>query len=223
MMEVALNRDNWRTETSLTLADASKKIRQQNPFLLLVDRRMPDGDGFQLIRSLGPRPDMGFIVVTGDNTEIDRVVALELGADVFLAKPFSPRELAAQVRAIARRLGMAQAPRSETSDGGCDLSAPRSISTATFDTRRLKLMALDGRIVRLTESEAGLLDLLMTANGEPVERDRVAREVLKQHRLLPGQRSVDQLVCLLRRKLDDATGGSVCVVPVRGVGYRLIV
>jgi DNA-binding response OmpR family regulator len=220
----ALRRDAWRTEIASTLAEAARRIVTDRPFLLIVDRRMPDGDGVQFVRQIGVREDRGVIVTTGDADEVDRIVALEVGADVFIPKPFSPRELTATVRAIARRIATAKAAAADPAA----LAAPEDDAVARFgsvaiDVRRMMIAADDGRVIRLTGSEAAFLEILLDAAGEPVERERLAREVLGVTRWMPTQRGVDQLACLLRRKLVAITNGAAALLPVRGRGYRLVI
>jgi DNA-binding response OmpR family regulator len=223
VVQCALQRDAWRTETASTFAEATAKLRDHDPVVAIIDQHLPDGHGRDLIRLMAMSSAAGIIMMSGSADEVDRVVALELGADDFVAKPFSPREIAARVRSLARRLDMGRHRASVFDALAGDRSAKHghSLGGASFDPGRLRVTSANGRVVRLTSSESKLLEMLLQAGGEPVEREDAAREALGWARLNPEQRSVDQLVCLLRRKLAEATEGGASIIAVRGRGYRL--
>jgi DNA-binding response OmpR family regulator len=227
----ALQRDGWQAETAMTLAEARVRMEESNPRILLVDLGLPDGSGMAFVRETAGRPDLGIIVVTGRTDEVDRVVGLELGADDYITKPFSMREMTARIRALSRRLEV----RSETAPGAAPApgnnagvappaqagTSGRQIAGVVLDPLRLKLVAPDGTEVRLTGGEAGLLKLMLDAPDYTVDRETIAERVLG-HRLMPHQRGVDQLASMLRRKLAIASDQRIQVLALRGRGYRLV-
>jgi DNA-binding response OmpR family regulator len=216
----AFGREGWGSETARTLAEAWHMVPHRDPRLVLLDRRLPDGDGLDLLRRLAPRRGTGFVVVAGDMEQLDRIVALELGADDVLAKPGSLHELTARVRAVARRLAPepALAP---PADGAPAPGDAVPLGPAVADTRRRRIVGLDGLSVALTEAETRFIAVLAAADGAAVGRDRIAREVLGVRALEPGNRRVDQLAHTVRRKLAAATGGAAAVMSVRNEGYLL--
>jgi DNA-binding response OmpR family regulator len=215
----ALNREGLGMRHALGLAQARQAISTQEPSLILVDLGLADGSGLQLVREVAGQ-GIFIMVVSGQGDELDRVLALELGADDFVVKPFSPRELVARVRALMRRAEprlAAAAPRpSAPAPFG-----PQTLGGVLLDPVRMRLAREDGAETRLTAAEAGLLDLLLRHRGQVVERDEVAKQVLGR-RLLPQQRGVDQLASALRQKLTQMSDGRIEIISVRGRGYRLV-
>jgi len=196
-----------------------------SPRIVVVDIGLPDGSGMAFVREASGRPDLGIIVVTGRADEVDRVIGLELGADDYVTKPFSLREMTARIRALSRRMeqnGSVDAPAA-----AAPAPAERSKATGwqigevTLDPLRLKVVSADGTEVKLTGGEAGLLKLMLEAPDRTAERDAIAERVLG-HRLMPHQRGVDQLASMLRRKLAQASDQRIQVLALRGRGYRLV-
>jgi DNA-binding response OmpR family regulator len=218
----ALERDGWRTETVMSLAEARERLEASRPRIIVVDIGLPDGSGMAFVREAAGQPDLGIVVVTGRAEEVDRVVGLELGADDYVTKPFSLREMTARVRALSRRMdtrsGAAATPSATPADVG---PSGWQIGDVVLDPLRLKVVAADGTEVRLTGGEAGLLKLLLEAPDRTAERETIAERVLG-HRLMPHQRGVDQLASMLRRKLAAASEQRIQVLALRGRGYRLV-
>jgi DNA-binding response OmpR family regulator len=142
-------------------------------------------------------------VVSARGEEIDRVVALELGADDYLVKPFGFRELLARIRAVTRRTARAPQP-------------PRSSGRLAVD-RRTRRAHLDGRELTLTPKEFDLLDLLASDSGAAITRERILDEVWDTNWYGPTK-TIDVHVAALRRKLGDPTW----IETVRGIGFRLV-
>lgn len=223
----ALQRDGWRTETAMSLAEARACLETTNPTILLVDLGLPDGNGMAFVREAAGRPDMGIIVVTGRGDEVDRVVGLELGADDYVTKPFSMREMTARIRALSRRMdARAASPQPPAAPVAVQPAAAatgsgQQMAGVMLDPLRLKVVSADGTEVRLTGGEAGLLKLMLDAPDYTVDRETIAERVLG-HRLMPHQRGVDQLASMLRRKLAVASDQRIQVLALRGRGYRLV-
>ncbi|MBU8546606.1 MULTISPECIES: response regulator transcription factor [Roseomonadaceae] len=242
----ALERDGWNTVTATTLAGGRQRLQDDNPRLLIVDLGLPDGNGIAFVRQAASLPDLGIIVVSGRSAEVDRVVGLEVGADDYLAKPFSLREMVARVRALSRRLDAIQTfappalpppafaqqpaatrPRAEAevpaAGEAARVSEPASwtIAGLTLQPARQRLLGPGTEETRLTGGEAGLLHLLLTGAGHLATRTHISESVLGR-KLLPEQRGVDQLASNLRQKLLAASTGRITITAQRGKGYRLV-
>jgi DNA-binding response OmpR family regulator len=233
----ALERDGWNTVTATTLAGGRQRLQDDNPRLLIVDLGLPDGNGIAFVRQAASLPDLGIIVVSGRAAEVDRVVGLEVGADDYLAKPFSLREMVARVRALSRRLDAIQtfAPppaaaspqRAEAelpaAEDPSPMSEPASwtIAGLALQPSRQRLLGPGAEETRLTGGEAGLLHLLLTGSGHLATRTHISETVLGR-KLLPEQRGVDQLASNLRQKLMAASTGRITITAQRGKGYRLV-
>ncbi|WP_376097192.1 response regulator transcription factor [Roseomonas sp. CCTCC AB2023176] len=217
----ALTRDGWQVQIASTLAEARESFRAGEPRIIVVDLGLPDGNGITFVREVAGRPGLGIIVVSGRGDEVDRVVGLEVGADDYLTKPFSLREMVARVRALSRRLD--QAPPAASTDAARDATGRvgRQLANLRVETVRQRVVAEDGTETRLTGGEAGLLALLLETGDHEADRDTISLKVLGR-RLLPEQRGVDQLASNLRQKLSTASGGAVTISAVRGKGYRLV-
>lgn len=225
----ALRQDGWQLQIASTVAEARLRTEALKPSIVLVDIGLPDGSGMVFVREISGRPDIGILVVSARCDEVDRVVGLELGADDYITKPFSLRELTARVRALGRRMETRAAagepvPATKpalTPDLAAEAGGPWMLGPITLDPQRLKVVMADGTELRLTGAEAGLLRLMLEAPDRTVDRDTIAERVLG-HRLLPHQRGVDQLASMLRRKLAAASEQQIQLLALRGRGYRLV-
>ena len=171
--------------------------------VVLLDLRLPDGDGLDVCRELRSRSDVPIIVVTARGEESDRVVGLELGADDYVVKPFGLRELIARIRAVTRRT----APRRGTE--------PLRVGGLVVD-ERARRAELDGRELVLTPKEFELLAALARDPGAALSRRRLLEEVW-QTSWYGSAKTIDVHIAALRRKLGDADR----IETVRGVGFRL--
>lgn len=189
-------------ETALQLA------RTERPDLLVLDLMLPGVDGLEICRLLRREPataSMVMIMLTAKAEEVDRVVGLEMGADDYVVKPFSPRELVARVKAVLRR---GRDPQTGTI---------RRIGTIEIDDAKHQVR-LAGRIVNLTVKEFALLSALMQAKGRVLNREQILEVVWGYANAVDVEsRTVDVHVRRLREKLRDE---SRRIVTVKGVGYR---
>jgi DNA-binding response OmpR family regulator len=206
----ALERDGFGVEIAGTLA-AARSAALSTARIVLVDMELPDGNGLAIVRELAGRRDRGILMLSGRTTEPERILGLELGADDFLTKPFSMREMCARIRAVLRRL-------EEPDQAAEDVVEAAGVM---LDATRQRLVAPDGSEIRLTGAEAGLLGLMLAAPDRVADREVVAQQVLG-YALQPQQRGVDQFASSLRQKLQQASAGRIQVTAVRGRGYRLI-
>jgi two-component system, OmpR family, response regulator RegX3 len=205
----ALEREGFRAETAHSIADGLQAARARRPDLVLLDVMLPDGSGFDLLRELRADGRTPVIMLTARGDEPDRVLGLELGADDYVVKPFSARELVARIRAVLRRTSAVAAPSApgRLQIGGIDLDA--AARTAT----------LDGEPLELTRKEFDLLALLMSQAGTVVSRERLIDEVWDVN-WFGSTKTLDVHVSGLRKKLGDDPSDPRYLHTVRGVGFR---
>lgn len=238
-----LERDGWSTCLATTLAEGFACLAERDPCIVIADLGLPDGSGMNMVREASSRGRVGVIVVSGRGDEVDRVVGLEVGADDYISKPFSSREVTARVRALYRRLGGDAAPdasgrqasgrqgwerqgwerqgAAQPAGASREVRGPLQVGAVTLDPGRMRVTGADGTPVRLTGAEADLLSQLIEAGMEALSREAVAERVLG-HRLLPQQRGIDQLASSLRQKIEAISDGAIQIIAVRGKGYRLV-
>jgi DNA-binding response OmpR family regulator len=206
----ALAREGFRTETAASLADGLELAKSHRPDLVLLDVMLPDGSGFELLREL--RSDsvkVPVIMLTARGDEADRVLGLELGADDYVVKPFSARELVARIRAVLRRVSAAGTP-----------TAPSRLQIGALDLDgSARTVTLDGEPLELTRKEFDLLALLMGQAGTVVSRERLIDEVWDVN-WFGSTKTLDVHVSGLRKKLGDDPSDPRYLHTVRGVGFR---
>ncbi len=182
------------------------------PALVILDVGLPDMSGFDVCREIRSRSTVPVIFLTAREAEIDRVVGLELGADDYVVKPFSPRELVARVRAILRRT----AGTSSVANAGTESHV---MGPFEIDGKRRRISCA-GTVIDLSRYEYGLLELLIEHPGRVYTRDQLMDHVWDE----PDaslDRTVDAHIKTLRAKLRDTTAGDAAIVTHRGVGYSL--
>lgn len=200
---------------SVHAADAEKGLREAakgGHDALVLDVMLPGMNGFEVLRRLRAEEATAMLPVlmlTARGEEIDRVVGLEMGADDYLAKPFSSRELVARLRALLRRtsLGKSGPPLQYVDD--------LSINRASL------CVGVNGRQQALTVSELRLLTILTQSIGEIVNRDALYKSIFG-HPAYPMDRSLDMLVSRLRKKLGSRNDGGERIKAVRGEGYMYL-
>ena len=176
--------------------------------LVVLDVMLPELSGFEVLRRLRTGSRVPVIMLTARGEEVDRVVGLEMGADDYLPKPFSPRELVARIRAVLRRM-----PGESAGSAGIILWGPLRMDL------RARCADVGGNDLELTSAELRILELLVRADTRTVTRDELMTQALGR-RLLPTDRSLDTHVSNLRRKLMRFTD-RINVQSVRGSGYAL--
>jgi DNA-binding response OmpR family regulator len=208
----SLRRDGFTVTVAATLAAAERELAGAD--LMVLDLMLPDGSGFDLIGQIrrgGHRTAV--IVLSSRDGEADRVAALETGADDYVTKPFSPREIAARVRAVLRRAAPALASGPPVTAGG---AAPMPLTTEE-STRRA---CVHGRVMDLTRVEFDLLACLLAEPGRVFTRAQLIDRVWGDGFAITD-RTVDSHVKGLRRKVSEAGGDAALIETVRGVGYRV--
>ena len=204
----------------LTAADGITGLalaQQQKPALLILDLMLPGLDGLEIARRLRANSDPGvagvyIIMITARVDETDRVVGLELGADDYVTKPFSPRELVARVRAALRRL--------ETSHNGSEIQVLQT-GALRLDPH-YRTLILDGKVIELTSTEFDLLHHFMLHPGRPFNRSELL-DVTQPDALgdiAAYERTIDVHVKNLRQKLGTTGRHSRFIETVHGIGYR---
>ena len=188
------------------------------PHVVLTDLLLPDINGLTLVGRLAERRDCGVVVVSGSGDEADRVVGLELGADDYIVKPTSMREMVARIHAVHRRVNLTHLAGHQhaAAPAPCILKA----GSVCIDVQRRMAHTTDGRRLTLTSAEFTALEMLASAAGAPVSRDRLSEAALRRP-WRPEDRSVDQLIFNLRQKLPLDEDGGKLIQSVRGSGYWL--
>jgi two-component system response regulator BaeR len=184
-------------------AAAVDEIRTRGPALVLLDLMLPGKDGMAICREVRAFSNVPIIMVTARVEEIDRLLGLELGADDYICKPFSPREVVARVRAVLRR-----------AEGGPEVSR-RDLE---LDAERFRA-AFRGRALDLTAVEFQLLRLLASEPGRIFTRNQIMSVIYADHRVV-SDRTIDSHVKKLRRKIAAASPDEELVHSVYGVGYK---
>jgi two-component system, OmpR family, response regulator CpxR len=180
--------------------------------VVVLDVMLPTLNGFDVLRELRQRSQVPVIMLTARGEDVDRIVGLEMGADDYQAKPFNPRELAARIRAIQRRLtpGSRRAP----ADEGTILVVADVVLNP-----QLRSVVRGEEDVPVTSVEFAILDILLRSAGSTVSREALAKDALGR-RLSYSDRSVDVHVSNLRKKLGPLRGGGERIKSIRGVGYQ---
>jgi DNA-binding response OmpR family regulator len=183
--------------------------RRESPDLMLLDVGLPKKDGFEVLRELRTTSSVPVIMLTARAEEIDRVVGLTVGADDYVTKPFSPRELIARIKAVLRR------GRTEVED-----ERPRRFDGLTIDPGRREVR-VDDELIEITTLEFDLLSVLSSAPGRVMTREHLMERVWGWD-FVGVDRVVDVHVSNLRRVLRDDPADPRYIATVRGVGYKMI-
>ena len=208
LLTLHLRKAGFTLTTAADGVDGLRRAREETPNLIILDLMLPRMSGLEVCKVLkndASTRSVPIIMLTAKAEEIDRIVGLEFGADDYVTKPFSPRELVLRINAILRR------GKNETQD-----EKKLSIGQITLDSARHHV-AVSGRPVQLTSVEFKLLSMLMQRQGRVQARDRLLNEVWGYESLI-DTRTVDTHVRRLRKKLGKA---AVAIETVRGFGYRI--
>jgi DNA-binding response OmpR family regulator len=204
-----LEQANYTVLTAYSGTEGLRRARTETPDLVLLDVMLPGMDGIDVCRTLRQSSDVPIIMLTARVEETDRVLGLELGADDYVTKPFSPREVVARVRAVLRRT-----------------RGEMGAATELLTVRDLKLdvgrhtVALDGEPIELTPSEFEILRAMLSAPGRVFSRLQLLEAA--QGQAYEGyERTVDTHVKNLRRKIEPDPPNPIYIMTVHGLGYKL--
>ncbi len=209
LIEMCLEAEGFSVEKSLTGQDALEKFKSLNPDLVVLDIMLPDIDGWEICRTIRKESKTPIIMLTAREDETDRVVGLEIGADDYITKPFSPRELVARVKTVLRRTKPKDRQDKERlikCDG----------MLIDLDKREVKL---DGKPIDLTAKEFELLKLLVSNPRMVFSRDHLLERIWS-YDFYGGTRTVDVHIRHLRKKLNEDSKEPRFIETVRGVGYK---
>jgi DNA-binding response OmpR family regulator len=196
-------------------AECLEEVRRRPPDLIVLDLGLPDADGTEVCRQVRAETECYVLMLTARAEEVDLLIGLAVGADGYMAKPFSPRELVARIQAMLRRpRAAAPAPQPEPEDPVLRLAGLE----VDEDSREVRV---DGAVVDLTRTEFDLLAALASRPGRVLQRETLLREVW-QTDWEGNLRLVEAHMSNLRRKLQAAGLQSPEIRTVRGVGYRLV-
>ena len=207
-----LEREGYAVETAIDGEQALNTARSIRPKLVILDVMLPQLDGFEVCRILRRESDVPILMLTARGEEIDRVVGLELGADDYVTKPFSIRELMARVRNMLRRSALSTA-----SGGDTDVDILRTGDLEIDSTSHI--VRRGGLELELKPREFDLLALLAKNRGRAFTRDQIL-ERLWGHDYYGDSRTVDVHIRWLREKIEREPSKPVRIVTIRGVGYR---
>jgi DNA-binding response OmpR family regulator len=209
LISLYLEREGFQTVTAYDGQQALELARQVNPAFVILDLMLPLIDGWEVCRRLRQSSDVPILMLTARGEEIDRVSGLTLGADDYVVKPFSPRELVARVKTILRR------GRLGTSKGKKILSQEDLV----LDTEKYQV-TLAGRPVPLTPHEFRLLHAFMAAPGRVFSRNELLTHLYPKHEAIVIDRVVDVHIGNLRQKIEKDPSHPRYIVTVRGIGYK---
>ena len=200
-----LTREGYDPTIAPTIKQAEVALANGEPDFVLLDLMLPDGDGRDLARRIRERSDVPIVMLTARGEEVDRILGLELGADDYIVKPFSARELTARLRAIGRR-------------GRPAGRSPVTIGAITLDPAA-RTVTRDGEHVEMAAKEFDLLQHLMSHPGTVLRREEIMDEVWDPHWFGPTK-TLDVHISWLRKKIEDDPSSPRYITTVRGVGFR---
>jgi len=197
-------------------------LDRQDIDIIILDVNLPGEGGFSIAGRLRSHSEVGIIMLTARGVNVDRVVGLEVGADVYLVKPVELRELEAQVRTLSRRIRtpqvIAEALHADPAHSSATTASVAGTTEWIYDQLTWTLISPDGKAIKLTGNERVFVALLVARPGEPVSRDEIFRALGKRG-WDPADRSVDSMVRRLRAKGEELFGRALPIESVHSVGY----
>ena len=206
-VQAYLEQEGYRVHTASDGPSALKAARAYHPDLIVLDIMLPGMDGIEVLRNLRQQSQVYVLMLTAKTEEMDRVVGLTMGADDYLTKPFSPRELVARVKAILRR------------GRGVDAKEPTLVFRHLRIDPKARRVWRDHVEIELTPIEFDLLYAMARHQGRTLSRDRLIEQVWG-YDYYGDERVVDVHIGRIRRKVEDDPEDPKVIVTVRGAGYR---
>lgn len=221
MLAACLSRQGFETVEASDAAEMRRFINDENINLILLDINLPDIDGLTLVREIRLQSQIGIILLTARDGEMERVAGLEWGADDYVTKQTPLAELIARIRALLRRTerGAAQQPPEIAPPTPADTSETITFGQWSLETNTGKLTTPTGEHVTLTKSECDLL-MALTRQAEATVSRADLMNILSNREWSGAERSIDVLIGRLRRKLGDDPRYPKHLLTIRGVGYR---
>ncbi|MHC8315638.1 response regulator [Pseudomonas sp. LB3P31] len=214
LLQAYLSQEGYAVHCAATAELAETFLATQSVDLVMLDIRLPGKDGLTLTRELRVRSEVGIILITGRNDEIDRIVGLECGADDYVIKPLNPRELVSRAKNLIRRVRHAHTPQPVAT-----VARPvKQFAAWGLDTDRRRLIDHSGSETLLTHGEYQLLSVFLRNSGHTLSRDQLMDQI-RNREWVPNDRSIDVLVGRLRRKLHDDPAEPELIITIHGAGY----
>lgn len=214
LLHAYLSQEGYDVHCAATAELAETFLASQTVDLVMLDIRLPGKDGLTLTRELRVRSEVGIILITGRNDEIDRIVGLECGADDYVIKPLNPRELVSRAKNLIRRVRHAQTPAPTVAAA----KPVKQFADWSLDTDRRRLIDASGSETLLTHGEYQLLSVFLRNSGHTLSRDQLMDQI-RNREWVPNDRSIDVLVGRLRRKLHDDPAEPQLIITIHGAGY----
>jgi DNA-binding response OmpR family regulator len=220
-LQYSLSRQGYDVTVSSDGAKALEVARRERPDLVILDVMLPTLDGFEVCRILRQEMSAPILMLTARTDEVDKVVGLEVGADDYLTKPFSMRELMARVKALLRRVRLVreEMANEEKPEQGKSQAAERLVFPDLLIDLSRREMFYKGKLFHLKPKEFDLLVFLARNRGIVLSRDLILERVWGWD-YDGGSRTVDVHVRWLREKIEDEPANPTRIVTVRGIGYR---
>jgi DNA-binding response OmpR family regulator len=209
LVALYLEKEGFKTVIAEDGLAAIEIVKRQQPDFVILDLMLPKIDGWEVCRHIRRSSDVPIIMLTAREDEVDRISGLTLGADDYVTKPFSPRELVARVKAILRRT------RLQTRDEQTVFSAAGLV----LDTEKIQV-TLHGERIPLTPHEYKLLEALMSGRGKVLSRQKLLEYLYPNDEAIVIDRVVDVHIGKLRQKLKEDPANPRFILTVRGIGYR---
>ncbi|MEH6454549.1 MAG: response regulator transcription factor [Psychromonas sp.] len=211
-----LSKNNFDVITAEDGVDMDQKLLNNSPDLIILDIMLPGDDGFILCQRIRQTSHVPIIMLTANSDEMDRVLGLEIGADDYIAKPFSPRELLARIKALLRRTQF-----SNDENKTANKARYLSFSNWTLDTRQHNLLDENNEVTPLTGADFQLLTLFLDTPNTAISRDQIC-QALHGRDAFANERGIDVHLSRLRQCLKDDAKSPKIIKTVRGAGYVFI-
>ncbi len=202
--------EGFRVSSTGSGDEVQKIVTDTDVILVLLDIKLPGKDGLTLTREIRANSDIGIILVTSKQEQIDRILGLESGADDYVTKPFDPRELLSRARNLIRRVEMQQSQRRR--------NHLRTFDGWSLDLNKRELTSPEGEPVQLSAGEYQLLLAFMEQAGEVMNRDQLMNRI-RNREWFPDDRYIDVLVGQLRKKLGERAANAKIIATIHGTGY----
>ncbi|MFN4219852.1 MAG: response regulator [bacterium] len=210
LIKFHLKKENYRIVEAYKAKDALELFKKEKPDLIILDLMLPDMGGFEVCKLIRRESKVPIIMLTARGEEVDKILGFELGADDYLTKPFSPRELLARIKAVLKRSRMNPNEMNEISTG------PFKVNVTTREIYK------GDQLLELKPKEFDLLKLFITNPGRVFSRQYLLEQIWG-YDYLGDTRTVDVHVRRLRQKVEDNPDNPVYIKTVHGVGYKFVI